>query len=334
MKKEQVHTLANNHRLPGNFEDPKIISTHISWVILGKKYAYKIKRPVKFSFADFSSLEKRKTFCNKEVELNSRLAPDMYLKVLPITKNMLDEGNGEEKIIDYAVQMKRMDNSKEMANLLEKDEVTEQHIVKLAEKIADFHRKAQIVKNVFNTTEFHENFAKIENEYPLIEKELGKEWVKKINESIEKSHVYLNASRNFINQRIILGYRKDCHGDLSAHNIFLYDDPVIFDCIEFNKEFRQIDILNEVAFLCTDLDFYEKQNLSDIFYNKYLELMGFTENEDDRKLFNYYKAYRANVRAKVTLLNVKQNPENKRDDKIFDEVKRYLDLMSGYMKNL
>jgi len=332
MNNEQVQILANNCSLPDTCQNVTRIETHISWIVLTDQYAFKIKRPVKYSFLDFSTLEKRKYFCNQEIVLNKRLAPNMYLRVVPISREMLGDKHSEE-IVDYAVQMKRMDNDREMGNLLAKNKVAEHDIDKLVDKIARFHQKAEIVKNAFNTVGFQSNYEEIKDDIDYIQAKIGDEWVSKIEESIEESNVYLNEHRNYINERIIRGYRKNCHGDLSSHNIFLYDDPVIFDCIEFNDKFRHIDVLNEIAFLCTDLDFYDQQKLGERFYTGYINKMGFADDEQTRKMFNYYKSYRANVRAKVTLLHEKKSNGNN-NPKAPEDIRKYIDLMESYIKNI
>ncbi len=138
---------------------------------------------------------------------------------------------------------------------------------------------------------------------------------------------YLNDNRDFLNERVINGFQRDCHGDLNATNIFLYDDPVIFDCIEFSEEFRLIDVLSEIAFLCVDLDFYDHEKAGDFFYRNYLQFAGMKEDENDHKLFNFYKSYRANIRAKVTILSIKKRTDN---EKKIRHIKKYIDLMNNY----
>jgi len=140
------------------------------------------------------------------------------------------------------------------------------------------------------------------------------------------SDTFLKENSTLLKERMNKGFIKDCHGDLNSSNIFLYDDPVIFDCIEFNEEFRKIDILNEIAFLCIDLDFFDREDLSTILYRKYLECYGIDENKRTGKLFMYYKSYRANIRAKVSILSAR---ESNGDDKtkLLKEAGKYLRLM-------
>ena len=331
MDKSQVEKIVENCSFPGNCNNPELAETHISWIILTDDFAYKIKRPVKLSFLDFSTPEKRKHFCEEELKLNRRMEPEMYLDVLPVTKNLeIAELETDTEIIDYALKMKRLDNSNEMNKLLADNKVTHANIEKLAEKIAGFHKETRIIKNAFRTLKFHEEFADIANQYEFISKKLGDESKQRVSMCIEKSRSYLNQIRNFSNHRVISGFHRDCHGDLNASNIFLYEEPVIFDCIEFSRELRQIDVLNDIAFLCVDLDFYDRQDLSELFYEKYREFFGMGENDDELELFRYYKSYRANIRAKVTLVNVQKQNNSNNSGKLGD-AKKYIDLMAEYM---
>lgn len=334
MNREQIDKLLEYCPFPDHCNDTGIFETHISWVIVTDHYAFKIKRPVKYSFLDFSTLKKRRHYCGEEVELNRRLAPDMYLGTFPITEGMLmnrgsgeNDKTGQEKIIDYAVQMKRMDNAKEMDRLLKEDQVDNSDLHRLAEKIARFHKNSRIIKNVFDTTGFQEIFADLLTVKDYIAQRLGNSWAQKIKDCADHSNRYLNASRNYFNQRIITNFRRDCHGDLNASNIFLYDDPVVFDCIEFNKAYRHIDVLNEIAFLCVDLDFFGDHEMSDHFYHEYLKSLGVQSDDASRRLFIYYKSYRANVRAKVTAISARQKSDSEQE---VEDLRRYISLMDHY----
>lgn len=328
MNTNDIQSIITNCKLPDSCEDIQLKETHISWVILTDHYAFKIKKPVKFSFLDFSTLENRKHYCNKELELNKRLAPQMYLDVIPIYEKEFENGENNEDVIDYAVKMKRMDHNKEMDKLLERNKVNETHIEKLAQQMASFHNEAKIIKNVFDVTGFQEQYNDILSQMDFIEEKFGKEFKQKIDRNIKASGDYLFRKRSFMNERTITGFIKDCHGDLNSRNIFLYDEPVIFDCIEFNDDLRQIDILNDIAFLCVDLEFFGKNGLSKHFYHSYLEAYGLDEGEETKILFNFYKSYRANVRGKVALIKAGEDKENQ--EKHLDTAKNYLQLMIGY----
>jgi uncharacterized protein len=330
MDEKQIKKLVDNCGLPDTCSNINILDTHISWIILTDKYAFKIKKPVKYPFLDFSTFDERQHYCYRELELNKRLAPEMYLKVIPVREKMIEPEKASDEVIDHAVQMKRMDNSREMGNLLEKNEVSDDDIDRLAKKIAQFHQEAKVIKNVFFVVRFQEMYAEVLNEQDFVVKRIGREWAEKIRQCVEKSNIYLNGHRSFLNDRITSGFRKDLHGDLNSHNIFLYEDPVIFDCIEYNEEFRFIDVLNEIAFLCVDLDFYDEKDLSERFYKKYLEYMRLEDGQNERQLFDYYKSYRAGIRAKVSILREK-NRKDKTDEKAIQEIKKYIGLMADYI---
>ena len=334
MDRNQVERLLNNCSLPDSCNHVELKETHISWIILSDHFAFKIKRPVSFSFLDFTALEKRQFFCMEELRLNRRLAREMYLEVISVTREMLEKSGGEhDEVIDYAVKMKRMDNSLEMSEMLKENKVTEKQVDRLAKKIADFHRREEPIKNAFRTIEFLENYEDIQSLASFAAKQLGEESKQIINRCVQKSWDYLNRNRSFLNERIISGFQKDCHGDLNSRNIFLYDDPVIFDCIEFNKDFRQIDVLNDIAFLGVEFDFFGREDLGARFYEKYL---GYFDQEDQPAtwgLFNFYKSYRANVRAKVSLLAAQKKGERENQDELKEALK-YLQLMEVYLKHI
>lgn len=316
--------------------DVKLMETHASWVLLTDHYAYKIKKPVKFSFLDFSTLEKRHYYCQRELELNARLAPDMYLSVLPVTQNgdnILIDGTGIT--IDYALKMRRMDNSREMHDLLQQNAVTLEEIQKLAEKIASFHQTAQVITTPVDIEALQKNFADILRIRNFLTAYLKKETIHVLEAAVEKAKQFLTQHTERLRARAQAGFVIDGHGDLHSGNIFLMEEPVIFDCIEFNDDFRQLDMLDEVAFLCLDLDFYKRPDLEAYFLEHYLAKMPCLRDEEDRQIFQYYKLYRANVRLKVTFLKAKQEGES--SDAFyhdFDTAKHYFELFEKYFNDL
>ena len=330
MDKEQVIQMKEECLFPDSCRNSAFFETHISWIVLTDHYAFKVKRPVKLPFVDFSTIEKRHYYCRQELKLNRRLAPDMYLGVIPVTKSLSTEKPGRKnEIIDYAVQMKRMDNDKEMHKLLADSKVTEKHLERLAEKIAEFHKNTRVVKHAFDTTGMIDEFSDINN---VLEGDsenhfIPADYKEIVMGCIDKSGKFLNTNRSLLNERVINGYHRDCHGDMNATNIFLYDDPVIFDCIEFNEDFRFIDVLNEIAFLCVDLDFYGLSEHSSFFVKIYMQAFGLKEKDMPEPLFNFYKCYRANIRAKVTLLSLKEDPDDKSKK---EDAKEYIRLMQSY----
>jgi aminoglycoside phosphotransferase family enzyme len=330
MNRKQIDSLAKVCPIESDFEDAAVIETHISWVLLSDLHAYKIKRPEKYSFLDFSTLEKRRYYCEREVELNCRTAPDMYKGVWPVTQHMLGTGENSDAVADYAVHMRRMDNDLEMDTLLRRKKVRDLDIVKLAGTIARFHSNAEVVREPFDAGGFQKQYNDIRSVQSIVKKLLGDTAWNTVEHCLARSEKYLNAHRDYFNDRVVSGFRRDCHGDLKACNIFLYDEPVIFDCIEFNDSYRQIDVLNDIAFLCVDLDFY-KSRLGDVLYQSYIESFGTKDDDETRRRWMYYKSYRANIRAKVAAIGSEKTQEA---SSAADAIKRYLDLMHLYTQSL
>ena len=331
----QIKKLLKTGCFPDNQAGPILKETHISWVILTSKYAYKIKKPLHYSFLDFSTLEKRKYFCEREVELNRRLAAKMYLKTIPIFMNgdTISLNNEDGKIIDYAVLMNRMDSSKEMKYMLQRNEVSTGSIEKLAKQLAAFHESASIVKNKFDIHDFQQKYNDIKTVNSYISEHYKDIYSNIIIDVIKKSDEFLNTQRSYFQYRSTHGFIRDIHGDLHSGNIFLYEEPVIFDCIEFNDDFRQIDVLDEIAFFCMDMEANNRNDLSKLFYENYLVYSKMNETQESRMLFNYYKSYRANVRAKINTLNAMQSSDEELDLKKREDIERYFKLLKSYLEN-
>jgi hypothetical protein len=273
--------------------------THISWVLLAGEYAYKIKKPVKFSFLDFSTLEKREYFCNEEVRLNRRLAPETYLGVARICRKdgmlaIAEDGPA----VDYAVKMKRLDGACMMDRLLDEGKIDEGHVRKLAAIIADFHGRIESVQDYNTPAMIGAHIADLANFRSVIEEACG--GGKDVDRILGKSAEFIGRNGDFIRQRILEGRVKDCHGDLHSGNIFVPGrDIVIIDCIEFSRDFRCVDVASEVAFMAMDLDAHGREGLSAVFVDEYVAHTG---DEGLMMLLDFYKCYRANVRAKIAAI--------------------------------
>ena len=332
MDKDQINKLIRFGTYNGELLHGKLIETHISWVVLTKKFAFKIKKEMQYSFLDFSSITKRKYYCEQELLLNSRLS-DIYLDVLPIkqTVNKLFIGEGKSQVIGYAVRMKKLQLAKQMHHLLERKQVSELQINVLAKKIALFHRHTDIIYNPFNESQAKTEFNDILTVKDWVKINLTNSYADLIEKAVMSSNTFLDQNKKFLKDRIKSGFWRDGHGDLHSKNIFLYRDPIIFDCIEFNDAFRQIDVLNEVAFFCMDLEAFQRNDLSEQFMKTYLELFPCMNSENEEKLFVYYKCYRANVRAKVNALRAMQSVDKIEIKKFSIEIKKYLKLMGYYM---
>lgn len=334
MTTEQINSLLSRGKFPEQTSKRELIETHISWVILCDQFVYKIKKPVQYSFLDFSTAALRRHYCKREIELNKRLTNNVYLEVLPVKKweDEIAIGGKEGITIDYAVKMHKLDTRKRMDVLLTQHLVTEADIKKLAEKIASFHKSTKIIYQK-DLLEIQAKFNDLEAEKELLSNQPDSTLGVIIADAIEFSDKFLIKNKALMAGRLRNGFYRDCHGDLHSRNIFLLPDPVPFDCIEFNDDFRQIDVLNEVAFLCMDLDVFAHKNLSALFLKHYNHFFPTIKTKDEHNLFIYYKSYRANIRAKVNSLRAKSATGEERSNSLA-MVKKYLHLLESYIKEL
>lgn len=337
MTDNQIELLIEQKGIPDKTDEVICVETHISWVLLTDQFAYKIKKPLQFSFLDFSTLEQRKFFCEREIELNSRLTFGVYLEVLPIYQHNAslyigNRPNGE--IVDYTVKMKRLNSIRQMDKLLKNNQVEPFQIEQLATQLAAFHTETNIIRASFDLNELDTKFADLLDIKDFVDKEWGNQAKKHLENIVIQSTQFLQQHADRFRERNERGFVIDGHGDLHSGNIFLLDEPVIFDCIEFNDHFRHVDMLDEIAFLCMDLDFYDREDFAELFLGNYLDQIQCIENEADWQIFHYYKLYRANVRLKVTCLRIMQ--ENYSEDiaqKIAD-AKKYFQLLKLYAAHI
>lgn len=333
MSPQQIDSLVNSGYLPGpdSQESRQLIETHISWVILTPQFAYKIKRPVRFSFLDFSTPERRKTACEEELRLNRRLS-GIYLDVVPVVFDGQQYGIGMEgTVVDYAVKMQRVDGSRQMDLLLRKNEVTPADIEALASRLANFHRHARIVKVPFDAQQVMADFSDLSSVAAVLSQKadpafsaLIPAWVK----LAEKAIVQLSPR---FGQRVAEGFVREGHGDLHSRNIFLLEEPVIFDCIEFSEHLRINDVLSELAFLAMDLKRFGKKDFKGILIKKYNEVYPCFTDERDQAVFQYFLLYRASVRLKIAGLQLQQLPES--PESRVEELKAEIADLSGLCRH-
>lgn len=311
-------------------EEAQLIETHISWVILTHEFAYKFKKPIRYSFLNYGKLIHRKYYCEREVELNNRFS-EIYLDVVPVyRKNNTVQLKGGE-IIDYGVKMLKMNADFQMDRMLKRGLVKSKQMKKLAHKIANFHRDAKIIRKPFSPRDLSSKFDDIKIVKDFLYQEIGMHAVQLVNDAILDNNHFISSNIHLFENRVKYGFVRDLHGDLHAKNIFLYKKPILFDCIEFNDSFREIDILNEIAFLCMDLEASGNYELCKTFVKEYLGIFPVMSNPGEEKLFTYYKCYRANVRAKVNALRAKQAKDQQTKKALLQEVQKYLNLMTRYL---
>lgn len=311
----------------------ELVQTHISFVFLTKKYAYKVKKAVDFGFVDFTTLEKRRFFCEKELQLNQRLCRDMYLEVVPINKAEAIKIKGAGETVEYAVKMIRIPQERMLSKLIERNEVDSQLIERIARIIAEFHLKAETNQQIsyygsldMINVNWNENFNQTEE---FIGKTITKENFELIYRKVKD---FVKRKTPVFKKRIAESRIRDCHGDIHSGNIFIANKIYIFDAIEFNDRFRYSDVASDVAFLAMDLDFKERADLSDFLVDKYIEFSG---DNGARELLTFYKCYRAYVRGKVISFKL-NDPSiyNKEKEQAKTEASAYFKRATCYAKSL
>lgn len=332
---EIVKFLENSKNYPHLVKKVRHLETYISDVFLTGKFAYKIKKPVSYGYLDFTTLAKRKFFCRRELELNRRLSPQMYISVLPLViektkavrrnRRLGSEGKlkfgDKDKIVEYVLKMKEIPQKYLMYRQLKKGRVNKKIISRLAKIVANFHQKAKTSKKIsfFGSVRiikknWQENFSQTK---PFIAKTISTENWHFIKKSIGK---FIAENKNLFLQRIKNKKIRDCHGDLHTGNIFITPKNIfIFDCIEFNERFRYQDVASEVAFLAMDLDFLGWKNFSDYFVKKYIDYSG---DRGLTKLLLFYKCYRAYVKGKVFGFHFAERELNKAKRKMYKKIAR------------
>jgi aminoglycoside phosphotransferase family enzyme/predicted kinase len=288
---------------PGAYPFPvgtvEVQQTHISVVFLAGDYAYKIKKPVRLAFLDFSTLELRRHFCDEEVRLNRRLAPDVYVGVVGVSADLRFEGPGAP--VEWAVKMRRLPEDATLASRLDHDAVTAARLAALARKVAAFHAAADRC-TAYGTLDAvaanaRENLAQSAAQVGRTVRPAVYERLVQLTEE----HLQRLGSR--IEARAMRGVPRDTHGDLRLDHVYVFpdrpppDDLAIIDCIEFAERFRCADPVADMAFLVMDLIAHGRRDLARAFADAYFDAAG--DAEEGRTLLPFYTAYRALVRAKV-----------------------------------
>jgi aminoglycoside phosphotransferase family enzyme/predicted kinase len=325
-----IAALQNPALFPHPVEGFQVIETHISRVLLTGQYAYKFKKPVNFGFLDFETLEARKHFCQEELRLNQRLTDDLYLEVIPVTGSAeAPQLGGSGEIIEYAIKMRQFPQDGLLSTLQANGELTTAHVDQMARQIAEFHIATPRVPadNELGSPEsvmapVLQNFEQIlpflSEASDLAQLEALKAWAESSFERLKPLLIQRKAD----------GFIRECHGDIHLGNATLINDKVVlFDCIEFNEPFRMTDVYADIGFLAMDLEDRGLKSLSRRLISQYLEVTG---DYQGLELLNFYKAYRAMVRAKVALFSLSPDADGVQRATTLRQYRNYANLAESY----
>jgi aminoglycoside phosphotransferase family enzyme/predicted kinase len=289
----------------------RVIETHISWVVLTGQFAYKIKKPVSFDFVDASTLERRLALCREELRLNRRLAPDLYLDVVALSRSGERIVFGDSRrAFEYAVRMREFDPSLDLATQLDDGRVWVSDIRALASRIADFHRDIRTAPPDTRFGDVNSVRDQIVDNQVVLERHVDatedRAAAHRLGSWLQDA---IDESELLISRRKSDGAVRECHGDLHARNIVRWRDQwTPFDCIEFNPELRWIDVVSDIAFLFMDLVAHRRADLAYAFLSRYVEETG---DYEGLRLLPMYAVYRAVVRAKIDALTERTVPAEK-----------------------
>lgn len=326
-----IYFLQNKASYSHSPKSLKHIQTHASDVFIVPPYVYKVKKPVNLRFLDFSTLEKRKFFCEREIELNRRLSNGIYLYVekISIVNGNLVFGDGE-KVVEYAVKMKKLPEKYFLKNLLKKRLVKLDDFSEIVEILVKFYKNQRTNEKILKYGKPEKIKFNIDENFDLGKKFIGKTITLLSYNTIKSyNNLFFKKNSKLFEQRINDGFIKDCHGDLHLEHINLSPKGInIFDCIEFNNRFRYIDLASDIAFLSMDLDF-----------NNYYKFSWFVVSRASRKLkdksikeiMDFYKCYRAFVRGKVESIRSESEEVSEEERKASKEkAKKYFQLALRY----
>ena len=312
---------------PGVYDHPvtdvRLVETHISWVLLTGDYVYKIKKPVDLGFLDFSSLAARRYYCERELALNRRLAPELYLEVVSLTGSpAAPEINGKGEPFEYAVKMRQFDPQQQLDRLLQRGELETRHIDQLADLIAEFHDHIETAGPDSHHGTPEAVWGPMQENFDLIRSRLlDAADQTRLARLYRWSEAQFQRLKGIISQRKRDGFVRNCHGDMHLANITLLDDQVrVFDCIEFNEDLRWIDVMSEIAFTTMDLADRDRPDLAARLLNRYLQGSG---DYAGLAMLRLYQVYRALVRAKVAM--IRHGQEGLTDDERQQSLAQYRD---------
>lgn len=297
---------------PGCYPHPvkhiQHVETHISHVLLTGSFVYKLKKPLNLGFLDFSTLDKRRFYCEEELRLNRRLAPTVYLEIVSLNGEASAPCvNGPGPVLDYAVKMSQFDPASTLDRLDDLAQLSAQQVDAIATALADFHGHIPTASADSSWGRTETVWQPVAENFEQIAKQAGEHsaalnWLETVQQWSVAEHSRLAPD---FEMRRAQGYVRECHGDLHLGNMaWQAGELLIFDCIEFNPALRWIDVMSEVAFCYMDLRYRNHHDLASRFLNRYLERTG---DYAGMRLMRYYTVYRAMVRAKVAFIRANQS---------------------------
>jgi len=327
VQKQLIAALRSSQAWPHPVAGIEVVETHISWVLLTGSFAYKIKKAVNLEFLDFSTLERRQHYCDEELRLNRRWAPDLYIDVVPICGSVANpEIGGTGEAIEYAVKMLQFPQSAQLDHQLDADLLREVDLEQLAETVAGYHRNARIIEYGNDREAVRKVRAPMLENFLPLEKAIDMRLLSRVEKWTRKT---LRELKPTLIQRRKDGFVRECHGDLHLANLARLPSGIAaFDCVEFSSELRNIDVISDIAFLFMDLVARARQDLAAVFLNRYLERTG---DYAGMQVFALYFVYHCMIRAKVAAIRSMERARAPERDDDIDSLKHNLAVAARWI---
>ena len=327
MSSQVVELLRRSDAYPAPTGSVEVIETHISWIFLTDDFAYKLKKPVRFDFLDFSTAQLRREACENEVQLNRRLAPGVYLGVVPIVMTARGQLGLDHHgtPVDWVVKMRRLPAEQALDVLLRGGKVSPNAIERLAKVLSDFYDNVPPVTMTVDgyRGSIERHVIANRDELAIGMHHLDPSEIRRIHSAQLR---VLKLAPDMLDDRVRNGRIVEGHGDLRPEHIYFTPSPLVIDCIEFNREFRTLDVVDELAFLAMECDFLGAEGVVEPIFARYFKQSG---DSPPQRLIDFYRVYRACVRAKVSALRAEQLTSEARSQQLA-AARRYLDLADRY----
>ena len=308
-----------------------VIETHMSWVFLTDRFAYKLKKPVAYDYLDFSTIEARHHFCQEEMRLNRRLAASVYLGLIPLTMDAAGQldFSGEGSTVDWLILMRRLNHELALDHCIQKRRVPHHSIEKLGETLAHFYANCRTEAMTVEQyrARFAVNLDTIMAELRLPEHELS---VTMLDAIAEPMRAFLQKRPALFDERLRAGRIIEGHGDLRAEHVYLEIDAVVIDCLEFSKDLRTVDAVGDLSFLALECERLGVPETGDQLLEIYRVI---ADDHPPEELVHYYQAYHACSRARIALWHLKE-PQYRDSMKWPLQAREWLQLAQRHVKLL
>ncbi len=317
----KVAFLTQAEGYPDRTSAVNVIETHMSWVFITDKYVYKLKKPVRQPFLDFSTLPARKHYCEESMRLNRRLAPDVYLDVVALTRDesgkLQVEGDGEP--VEWLEKLQRLPQDKMLDVAIGEGRVTVRDVRQVAEVLSKFYASAEPVE--LSPAAYRQRFSEDikANHRALLDATYGLD-----HDKLQRiSAIQLRLLRDepeLLDARVKAGKVIEAHGDLRPEHVCLLPEPVVIDSLEFNRDFRLMDIADELSYLALECEFAGGAFIGPVIFSTYEQQTG---DRIPQRLQHFYKSCRAVLRAKLAAWHTQDHPRSQH--------RRWLSLANAYL---